>query len=118
MVPTAAAGTEYFGSTDEFDAEAANLFQLVDALDRIAPGFAEAAGVKLAFAVDGELMEDWTRPLPPGCEVLIVPRIGGGESLSCRREREGPKPNYPELRPSLSQAGEGFPTACTVHRSR
>jgi len=78
VVPTSSAGTEYFGSTDEIEVEAGNLFQLVDALERIAPGFAEAAGVKLVFAVDGELAEDWTVPLPAGAEVLIVPRIGGG----------------------------------------
>jgi hypothetical protein len=78
VVPTASAGTEYFGSTDEIEVEAGNLFQLVAALDRIAPGFAEAAGIKLAFAVDGELTEDWTKPLPANAEVLIVTRIGGG----------------------------------------
>jgi molybdopterin synthase sulfur carrier subunit len=78
VVPTGSAGTEHFGGTDTLEVEAGNLFQLVDALDRIAPGFADEAGVKLMFAVDGELAEDWTRPLPPACEVLIVPRIGGG----------------------------------------
>ncbi len=78
VVPTASAGTEYFGGTGEIEVEAGNLFQLVDALDRISPGFAEAAGVRLVFAVDGELAEDWTVPLPANAEILIVPRIGGG----------------------------------------
>ena len=78
VVPTGSAGADYFGSTDEFEAEAANLFQLVEALERIAPGFAEDAGMRLAFAVDGELAEDWTAPLAEGAEVLIVMRISGG----------------------------------------
>ena len=70
--------TEYFGSMREFDAEARNLFQLVDVLEGRAPGFAQAAGIKVAFAIDGTVANDWTAPLPPGCEVLLVPRIGGG----------------------------------------
>lgn len=70
--------TEYFGSAREFDVEAGNLFQLVDALEDRAPGFAQAAGIKVAFAIDGTVQNDWTAPLPPGCEVLLVPRVGGG----------------------------------------
>lgn len=78
IVPTGTAGTEYFGSGDEFEVEAGNLFQLVEALDHIAPGFADAAGIQLVFAVNGELVEDWTLPLPAGAEVLIVTKISGG----------------------------------------
>lgn len=70
--------TEYFGKLSEFDVEAGNLFQLVDALEARAPGFAQVAGIKVAFAIDGVVQGDWTVPLPPGCEVLLVPRIGGG----------------------------------------
>ena len=77
VVPTGAAA-EYFGSSDEFEAGAGNLFQLVEALERIAPGFADAAGIQLVFAVNGELVEDWTLPLPAGAEVLIVTKISGG----------------------------------------
>jgi len=88
VVPTASAGTEYFGGSDEFEVDAGNLFQLVDALERIAPGFAEAAGIQLVFAVDGELMEDWTLPLPEGAEVLIVTRISGGsQATACTARR-------------------------------
>ncbi|HMO67987.1 MAG TPA: MoaD/ThiS family protein [Novosphingobium sp.] len=70
--------TEYFGATSEFEVEAGNLFQLVDALESRAPGFAQAAGIKVAFAIDGQVQNDWTAPLPEACEVLLVPRIGGG----------------------------------------
>lgn len=71
--------TEYFGGGLDRNIEAANLFQLVDALDRLAPGFAEAAGTKVTFAVDGVQQHDWTIPLPQECEVLLVPRIAGGQ---------------------------------------
>jgi len=74
----ASVATDWFGSGEEIEIEAGNLFQLVDALEQRAPGFAEAAGVAISFAVDGELAEDWTAPLPDGGEVLLVPRIGGG----------------------------------------
>ena len=57
---------------------AGNLFQLVEALEARAPGFAQVAGIKVAFAVDGELAHDWTAPLTDASEVLLVPRVGGG----------------------------------------
>lgn len=78
VVVTPSFCTEYFGSDSAFDLPAANLFQLVDALERRAPGFAEAAGIKVAFAIDGVVQNDWTAPLGPDSEVLLVPRIGGG----------------------------------------
>jgi len=70
--------TEYFGAGLDQEIAARNLFQLVDALDRMSPGFAEAAGTRVAFAVDGVLWHDWTVPLPPDCEVLLVLRVAGG----------------------------------------
>lgn len=77
VVPTGSAA-EYFGGGDEFEAAADNLFQLVDSLDARAPGFGDAAGIQLVFAVNGELVEDWTRALPEGAEVVIVTKISGG----------------------------------------
>lgn len=70
--------TDYFGGGLDQEIEAGNLFQLVDALERLAPGFSEAAGTKVAFAVNGIQEHDWTAPLPQSCEVLLVPRIAGG----------------------------------------
>ncbi len=78
IVPTGAAAEYFGGSGEEFDAEAGNLFQLVEVLDARAPGFGEAAGVQLVFAVNGEVTEDWTRALPERAEVLIVTKISGG----------------------------------------
>lgn len=70
--------TEFFGSGQDMTVPAANLFQLVQALEERAPGFAEVAGIKVTFAVDGELTHDWTAPLREDSEVLLVPRVGGG----------------------------------------
>ena len=70
--------TELFGSGEGMEVPAGNLFQLVQALESKAPGFAEVAGIKVAFAVDGELTHDWTAPLRDDSEVLLVPRVGGG----------------------------------------
>ena len=78
VVVTPSFCTEYFGADRAFDLPAANLFQLVDALEARAAGFAEAAGIKVAFAIDGVVQNDWTAPLAPDSEVLLVPRIGGG----------------------------------------
>jgi len=78
VVPMASVATAWFGSGEEITAEAGNLFQLVEQLERRSPGFAEAAGVAISFAVNGELAADWTVPLVNGAEILLVPRIGGG----------------------------------------
>ena len=70
--------TEFFCSDEAMTVPAANLFQLVQALEDRAPGFAEVAGIKVTFAVDGVLANDWTTPLQPESDVLLVPRVGGG----------------------------------------
>lgn len=68
---------EFFGA-DRLDAEAANLFDLVDRLDALAPGFAGIAQPRVHFAVDGVLESDWARPLAGAVEVIVLPRVGGG----------------------------------------
>ena len=70
---------EFFGGREEIGLEAASLFALVDALDGIAPGFADIAPVRATFAVDGEVRADWSAPLTADSEVYVLPRIGGGE---------------------------------------
>ncbi|MCX7671315.1 MAG: hypothetical protein N2439_14760, partial [Anaerolineae bacterium] len=69
---------EYFGSRQEFDIEAGNVFQLVEKLDHLGSGFAEIAEVRVIFAVDGTVANDWSVPLSPASEVFVIPRIGGG----------------------------------------
>ena len=68
---------EYFGG-DRLDLEATNLFDLVRKLDVQAPGFAEIAEVRAAFAIDGVFTTDWSSPLAGAAEVILLPRIGGG----------------------------------------
>ena len=68
---------EFFG-TDRLDVVPANLFDLVDRLDALAPGFAAIAQPRVHFAVDGVLETDWGRPLSDAREVILLPRVGGG----------------------------------------
>ena len=69
---------EWFGGKDAVEAKAGNVLQLVDALDRMAPGFAEIAPVRTVFAVDGEITADWSVAINDASEVILLPRIGGG----------------------------------------
>ncbi|MGE3692110.1 MAG: MoaD/ThiS family protein [Novosphingobium sp.] len=69
---------EWFGGRDVVEAEAGSVLQLVDALDRMAPGFAEIAPVRTVFAVDGEVTADWSVAINDASEVFLLPRIGGG----------------------------------------
>jgi molybdopterin synthase sulfur carrier subunit len=68
---------EFFGA-DRLSIEAVNLFDLVDKLDGLAPGFAAIAQPRVHLAVDGVLETDWTRPLAEASEVIVLSRVGGG----------------------------------------
>lgn len=68
---------EFFGA-DRLSLDAVNLFDLVDKLDTLAPGFAAIAQPRVHLAVDGVLETDWTRPLADASEVIVLPRVGGG----------------------------------------
>lgn len=70
---------EFFG-TDRLDLEASNLFGLVDKLDALGPGFAEIAAPRAAFAIDGVVTHDWGASLGDVAEVIVLPRVGGGQS--------------------------------------
>jgi sulfur-carrier protein len=69
---------EFFGSRETMELTAASLFELVGMLDGMAPGFAEIAPVRTAFAVDGNIVADWSTSLRGAHEVFLLPRIGGG----------------------------------------
>lgn len=69
---------QFFGGAQELDVEAANLFALVDALERVGPGFGEEAAMKAAFAVDGVMQTDWSALLGPDSQVMLFPRVAGG----------------------------------------
>lgn len=60
------------------EVEAGNLFGLIEALDKLGPGFGEKADTRVAFAVNGTMQADWSAPLAPGAEVMIIPRVAGG----------------------------------------
>ena len=68
---------EFFG-TGRLDLAPHNLFDLVDRLDALAPGFAAIAQPRVHFAVDGVLETDWSRELAQVREVIVLPRVGGG----------------------------------------
>ena len=72
---------ELFAGAGTLDLSAMNLFGLVEALDALAPGFAAIADVRAAFAVDGASTSDWTTSLADAGEVIVLPRVGGGQGL-------------------------------------
>jgi molybdopterin synthase sulfur carrier subunit len=68
---------EFFGA-DRLELAANNLFGLVGKLDELAPGFAQAATVRAAFAIDGVFTPDWSSSLREASEVILLPRVAGG----------------------------------------
>jgi molybdopterin converting factor small subunit len=69
---------EFFGGKAEQEAEGANLFRLIEALDVLGPGFAEAAQTRAAFGVDGAVRADWSQALAADARVTVFPRVAGG----------------------------------------
>jgi molybdopterin synthase sulfur carrier subunit len=69
---------EFFGGAGSMEVDAGNLFELIGALGRRSPGFAEVADVRAAIAVDDVLTADWSTSLTSASDVLLVPRVGGG----------------------------------------
>ena len=76
--PLAPFAGQFFGGAEVLDVAAGNLFALVDALDRLGPGFGEDAALRAAFAVDGVMQTDWSAPLAPDALVMVFPRVAGG----------------------------------------
>lgn len=73
--------SQFFGGAGQIEIGAGNLFALVAALEKVAPGFAEAAELKVAFAVNGAVWADWSAPLPETGEVVLFPRVAGGDAV-------------------------------------
>jgi molybdopterin converting factor small subunit len=69
---------DFFGGKVEIEVEAGNVFRLIDALDRLGPGFGAAAEGRAAFGVDGAVRADWSAPIDPGARVTVFPRVAGG----------------------------------------
>jgi sulfur-carrier protein len=69
---------EFFGGRDRLQLDAPTLMALVGRLDGVAPGFAEIAEARAAFAIDGVFTPDWTRSTADAAEVILLPRVAGG----------------------------------------
>lgn len=69
---------EFFGGRDRLDLDALTLFALVGKLDAEAPGFAEIAEARAAFAIDGVVTPDWTSSTANATEVILLQRVSGG----------------------------------------
>lgn len=69
---------EFFAGKDAIEVDAGTLYGVVTKLAEIAPGFADIAEVRATFAVDGVVTPDWTTPVGPDCEVILISRVGGG----------------------------------------
>jgi molybdopterin synthase sulfur carrier subunit len=70
--------SEFFGGSDRLEMAADTLFGLVGKLDELAPGFADLAHVRAAFAIDGVYTPDWSSSLKGASEVVLLPRVAGG----------------------------------------
>jgi len=67
------------GGQSEFEVEAANIHQLLSRLGQDHPRLKPMLERGVAVAIDGQIYrDDWFRPIPPGSEVFILPRMAGG----------------------------------------
>ena len=63
----------------EFDVEADSVRRMIGELARRFPGLGEHIERRMAIAIDGEIHQDaYGAELRPGCEVCLIPKIGGG----------------------------------------
>jgi molybdopterin synthase sulfur carrier subunit len=67
------------GGRAEIEVEAATIHQLLSRLGHDHPKLKPMLDRGVAVAIDGEIYrDDWFRPIPPGSEVFILPRMAGG----------------------------------------
>jgi len=67
------------GGRAELKVEAATIHQLLSRLGQDHPKLKPLLERGVAVAIDGEIYrDDWFRPIPPGSEVVILPRMAGG----------------------------------------
>ncbi len=78
VIVTAALRGEVQLGAGELEIDAANLFDLVRQLEAMSPGIGRFIDGNVAVAVDGVLVVDWSTPIGPDSEVLLVPHIAGG----------------------------------------
>jgi len=78
VILPADAARDWFGGAEEIAADGGTVYAVVRALDALAPGFAEVARRRYVLAVDGVLASDWSTPVGPGSQVLVVGKVAGG----------------------------------------
>jgi molybdopterin synthase sulfur carrier subunit len=67
------------GGRAEIEVEAATIDQLLTRLGQEHPKLKPMLERGVAVAIDGQIYrDDWFRPIPPGSEVFILPRMAGG----------------------------------------
>ena len=67
------------GGASGFEVEAGTIRGLFKALGQRHPALAPHLEDGAAVAINGTIyQDDWFTPIPDGCEVCVMPRIGGG----------------------------------------
>ena len=63
----------------QVDAQASTIRELLSGLVQRYPDLAEHGEQCIAVALDGEIFrDDWSKPIPDGSTVFLLPRIQGG----------------------------------------
>jgi molybdopterin converting factor small subunit len=67
------------GGRSQVEVEAATIHQLLARLEKDHPKLKPLIERGVAVAIDGEIYrDDWLRAIPPGSEVVLLPRMAGG----------------------------------------
>ncbi len=67
------------GGRASLEIEAATIHQLLTRLEKDHPKLKPLIERGVAVAIDGQIYrDDWLRPIPPGSEVVLLPRMAGG----------------------------------------
>jgi sulfur-carrier protein len=67
------------GGRAKLEVEAATIHQLLSRLGQDHPKLKPMLERGVAVAIDGQIYrDDWLRAIPPGSEVVILPKMAGG----------------------------------------
>ncbi len=67
------------GGRTELEVEAATIRDLLTRLGEDHPKLKPVLDRGVSVSIDGQIYrDDWFRPIPPGSEVFILPRMAGG----------------------------------------
>jgi len=73
-------GEQFAGGETEIEVEGETVRALVRGLDSRFPGIAAMIEEGMAFAIDGEILQNaMLEPVRPDSEVYLLPKIGGGD---------------------------------------